>query len=122
MNVKATRPYFHPELIAGIWKFRNVEKDRTYGVSKAALAATAIEMVNLGIGKGKFLRVFVRGTGPDEIGLCFEYEATAEEVETKESRDALKASYIDFFMRRHGAGYKVYDFSTGIDVILLVND
>jgi hypothetical protein len=122
MGIRAIGSSSYPRLVAGAWKFRNVEKDPDYGVSEEDLAETAIDMVNAGIGKGTFKRVFVRGTGPDEIGLCFEYEATDAEVETKESRDALKAAYIDFFKRRHGNGYKGYDYATGIEVITLIDD
>ena len=111
----------HPNLIAGAWKFLDAQKNERYGVTTDVLAQTAVELVNANIGKGRFLHVFVRGTGPDEIGLCFMYEATDEEMSDKKNGEDLRMAYIDFFRRRHGVAFKGYDIGTGVDVVNLTN-
>lgn len=118
---KAKFSVHQPHLIAGAWKFLDAKKNKRFGVTTDELAETAIEMVNASIGKGRFVHVFVRGTGPDEIGLCFMYEATIEEMEAKDRGEDLKMAYIDFFRRRHGAAFKGYDIGTGVDVIDLAD-
>lgn len=106
---------FSPDLIAGIWKFRDVRKHK-FGVTTGQLAKTAIEMVNERIGQGTFLHVYVRGTGDDEIGICFKYRPTKEELsEIRELREA----FDDFFKRRHGGAVKGWDICTGITEITL---
>jgi len=109
-------------LMAGAWKFLSAKTNPCYGVTVEQLTETAKELINAGIGKGRFIQLYVRGTGHDEIGLCFMYEFTQEEAEEDHGKCAdWKSPYIDFFMRRHGVAYKGYDIGTGIDLVNLAD-
>lgn len=118
MYTKATGNEHRENLVAGAWKFHD-ESKKPFGVSVEELVETAKELVNSGIGTGKFVHVFVRGTGHDELGICFMYELGEEEVNRR--HEDLKQPYRDFFMRRHGSAFKGWDIGSGIDLITLAN-
>ena len=106
-------------VVAGAWKFRNADKTKKdIGTTVAELVETAKEMVNAHIGAGRFAHVFVRETGPDELGICFMYELGEDEVD---GNTDLREHTRDFLMRRHGAACKGWDIGHGIDILNLTN-
>lgn len=117
MYTKAKGSEHLDNLVAGAWKFRDARKiKRGIGVTVAELVETAQAMVNAGIGTGRFAHVFVRGTGPDELGICFMYELGQEDIGSD-----LQERTKDFLMRRHGAACKGWDIGHGIDIVNLTN-
>ena len=114
--VQANASESFQNIVAGAWKFR--DKPLPFGTSTDELVETAIELVNARIGTGKFIHVFVRGTGKKEIGICFMYELCDDEI--KKHREALRRPYEDFFRRRHGAAFRGWDIGTGVDIINLI--